>query len=124
VHDFRRLQVWQRSQELFVAVDGLTRSFPRADRGVLAGQLRRAALSIAANIAEGCGKSAPKEMLRFLEIAAGSATEAESHLLLATDLGYIHRKQSEAMLEEITVIRRMLFRLRGSLSSRPPSPNS
>ena len=123
MHDFRRLQVWQRSRELFVAIDRLTRSFPRADRGVVAGQLRRAALSIAANIAEGCGKNAPKETLRFLEIAAGSTAEVECHLLLATDLGYVHPKQSEALLDQIAAIRRMLFRLRGSLANRPPSPS-
>ena len=118
MHDFRRLLVWQRSRELFVAVDRLTRSFPRSDRGVVSSQLRRAALSIPSNIAEGCGKNAPKETIRFLQIAAASVTETESHLVLATDLGYVHAKQSEALLDQIVSIRRMLFRLTKSLADR------
>ena len=63
VHDFRRLHVWQRARELFVAIDRLTRTFPRSDRGVVATQLRRAAFSIPNNIAEGCGKDSVKETL-------------------------------------------------------------
>jgi four helix bundle protein len=121
MHDFRRLLVWQRARELFVAVDRLTRSFPRADRGVLSSQLRRAALSIPSNIAEGCGKNAPKETIRFLQIAAASVTETESHLVLATDLGYLHPKQSEALLDQVESIRRMLFRLTKNLADRPPT---
>jgi len=121
MHDFRRLLVWQRARELFVAVDRLTKTFPRSDRGVLASQLRRSALSIAANIAEGCGKNSLRETLRFLEVAAGSVTETENHLLLATDLGYIHQKTSDALIEQIVAIRRMLFRLRKNLAERAPT---
>jgi four helix bundle protein len=122
VHDFRRLLVWQRARELFVAIDRTTRSFPRSDRGVLASQLRRSALSIAANIAEGCGKNSQREMLRCLEVAAGSVTETENHLLLATDLGYAHPKASDALIDQIVAIRRMLFKLRKSLADRPTIP--
>jgi four helix bundle protein len=121
MHDFRRLLVWQRAREFFVAVDRLARSFPRSDRGVVSSQLRRAALSIPSNIAEGCGKNAPKETIRFLQIAAASVTETESHLVIATDLGYVHSKQSEALLDQIASIRRMLFRLTKSLADRPPT---
>lgn len=124
MHDFRRLQVWQRARELFVAIDRVGRTFPRSDRGVVASQLRRSALSIAANIAEGCGKNSSRETLRFLEIAAGSVTETENHLLLATDLGYVHPKSSDALIEQIVAIRRMLFRLRKNLSERPPTSGS
>jgi four helix bundle protein len=75
-------------------------------------------LSIPANIAEGCGKTAPKETIRFLQIAAGSVTETENHLLLATDLGYVDPKTSDALVERVVAIRRMLFRLTQSLSQR------
>jgi four helix bundle protein len=121
MHDFRRLQVWQRARELFVAIDRVARTFPRSDRGVVASQLRRSALSIAANIAEGCGKNSSRETLRFLEVAAGSVTETENHLLLATDLGYVHPKSSDALIDQVVAIRRMLFRLRKNLSERPPT---
>ena len=118
MHDFRRLQVWQLSKSLFVAIDASTKSFPRSDRGVLANQLRRSALSIPTNIAEGCGKSSPRETVRFLQIAAGSVTETESHVLIATELGYIHPKASAELIDKVVSIRRMLCRLANSLSER------
>jgi four helix bundle protein len=118
MHDFRRLQVWQRARELFVAVDRLAKTFPRSDRGVVASQLRRSTLSIASNISEGCGKNSFKETVRFLDVAAGSVAETENHLVLATDLGYVHPKQSEALLDQVISIRRMLFRLRKNLAER------
>lgn len=124
MHDFRRLDVWQRARELFVVIDRLTRTFPRSDHGTLAGQLRRSALSIAANIAEGCGKSSPKETVRFLQIAAGSATETESHILLAADLDYLNSKSSEALLDQVVAIRKMLFRLTKTFSDRAQNTGS
>jgi len=121
MHDFRRLQVWQLSRELFVEINGLTRAFPSTDRGIVAGQLRRSALSISANIAEGCGKNSPKETIRFLQIAAGSVTETESHLVLSSDLGYIPPKAAELLLARASSIRRMLYRLVKSLEARAPT---
>ncbi|MDB4881381.1 MAG: four helix bundle protein [Gemmatimonadetes bacterium] len=118
MHDFRRLHVWQKSRELFGAVDKLTRTFPRSDRGVVAGQLRRSAFSIPTNIAEGCGKSSPKETVRFLQIAAGSVNETESHIVMATDLGFIRPKLSEELLVQVVSIRKMLFRLSKHFSQR------
>jgi len=120
MHDFRRLMVWQRGRELFVAVDRLARQFPRADRGVLASQLRRSTLAIPSNIAEGCGKESKKETIRFFQVAQASVAETESHLVMASDLGYLHPKQSEALLDQVASIRRMLFRLTKNLRDRPP----
>jgi four helix bundle protein len=121
MHDFRRLHVWQRARELFVAVDRATRSFPRSDRGVVATDLRRAAFSIPNNIAEGCGKNSVKETLRFLQHAAGSVAETENQLLIATDLGYIHPRTGDALVEQAVAIRRMLFRLSQSLGDQGPN---
>ena len=117
MHDFRRLHVWQRSRELVVALDPLTKRFPRSDRGVVAGQLRRAALSIPANIAEGCSKSSRKETIRFLQIAAGSARETESHLLIAADLGYLPTRACEELMGNVKSIQRMLI---GLIAKLPP----
>jgi four helix bundle protein len=111
MHDFRRLVVWQLSREFAVSVHGVTRSFPRSDRGVVAGQLRRAALSIPANIAEGCGKGSPRETLRFMNIAAGSVREVESHILIAADLHYLDCQTRDSLLSTTTSIGKMLFRL-------------
>ena len=120
MHDFRRLKVWQLSRELAVATDDLTRRFPRADRGVVAGQLRRAALSVPANIAEGCGKSSRKDTVRFLQVALGSAKEAENHILIASDLHYVHPKACEEMLAKIFSIQRMLIGLMRNLPDEAP----
>jgi four helix bundle protein len=117
MHDFRRLVVWQRSRELAVALDRSTRRFPRADRGIVAMQLRRAALSVPANIAEGCGKSARRETIRFLQIASGSATEVENHLLIASDLHYLDHSEREGYLGQIKSIQRMLA---GLIKNLPP----
>ena len=111
MHDFRRLAVWQRSRELAVAIDRLTRAFPRRDRGVVGSQLRRAALSIPAAISEGCGKSSRKETIRYLQIASGSASERENHLCLASDLEYLTAEVRERYLGEVKTIRRMLAKL-------------
>lgn len=107
--------MWQRSRELAIAIDSLTRAFPRSDRGVVAGQLRRAALSVPANIAEGCGKSSRKETIRFLQIASGSASETEHHLLIAGDLGYISAKSREELTGVTKSIQRMLVGLMDKL---------
>jgi len=111
MHDFRRLRVWQRAREFAIGIDRLTRAFPRRDRGVVGGQLRRAALSIPATISEGCGKGYRKETIRYLQMAAGSASEAENHLLIASDLGYMNPEVRERYLGELKTIQRMLAKL-------------
>jgi four helix bundle protein len=108
MHDFRRLHVWQRSRELAVALDAATRHFPKCDRGVVAGQLRRAAFSIPSNIAEGCGKGSRKETIRFLQIASGSAHETENHLMIAADLGYLSPAALDELGGQLKSIQRML----------------
>lgn len=114
--------MWTKARELAVAIDVLTRKFPRTDRGVMAGQLRRAALSVPSNIAEGCGKGSRKETVRFLQIAAGSARELESHLEIAADLGYLHPVQREQHLNQTRSIQRMLAALTKKLSSDESNP--
>ena len=115
MHDFRRLSVWQRAREFAVCADRLTRAFPRRDGGVVGGQLRRAAISIPSNIAEGCGKSSRKETIRFFQIASGSATEAENHLLIASDLGFVSEEVRERSLGELKIVQRMLAKLIANL---------
>jgi len=111
MHDFRRLEVWCRARDLVIAVDTAIRGFPRTDRGLVAAQLRRAVLSIPANIAEGCGRNSRNETIRFLRIAAGSAAEAESHLEIAAAMRYIATTEHESLIGELTRIQKMLFRL-------------
>jgi four helix bundle protein len=112
MRDFTRLAIWQRSRALAAELVALNmrRTSHRAP-GLLS-QIRRAAMSIPANIAEGCGHDSPQEFVRFLSIAVGSATELESHLLLARETGLIARPRVDALLAETIAIRRMTDRLR------------
>jgi four helix bundle protein len=87
------------------------------DRGIVAGQLRRAALSIPANIAEGCGKSSRRETIRFLQIASGSARETEHHLIIAADLGFVSPRAREELTDDAKSIQRMLVALMNKLPS-------
>ncbi|MEO8564487.1 MAG: four helix bundle protein [bacterium] len=115
MHDFRKLRVWDLSRDLAVAVERASRAFPRSDHGVVSSQLRRAMISIPANIAEGCGKSSRKETLRYFQIAAGSAAEVENHLLIASEFGYLNVGAREELLGQLKSIQRMLFKLMKNL---------
>jgi four helix bundle protein len=87
--NFRDLQVWGKAHVLALDVYRLTARFPREELFGLTSQMRKCSASIAANIAEGCGRRGNAEFHRFLQIAAGSASELEYHILLARDLGYL-----------------------------------
>ena len=85
-----------------------TRSFPRDELYGLTSQLRRGATSIPANIAEGCGRSTERDLARFLDIAAGSGSELEYHLLLSRDLNLLEQQAYEGLHGRITEVKRML----------------
>jgi four helix bundle protein len=86
VKNFRELKVWQQAHQLTLSVYRVTVTFPREELYGLTSQLRRSCSSIAANLAEGCGRSGDAEFARYCSIAMGSASETEYHLLLARDL--------------------------------------
>ncbi|HLF77604.1 MAG TPA: four helix bundle protein, partial [Dehalococcoidia bacterium] len=89
MRDFRKLDVWDRAHKLTLSIYSVTGSYPRDEVYGLTSQTRRAASSIPANIAEGCGRESNADLARFLHIAFGSASELEYHLILARDLEYI-----------------------------------
>ncbi len=89
IQDFKNLRVWQLSRELAVAAYHASSSFPKAERYGLASQLRRAATSIAANIAEGANRGSDRDFARFLRMAVASTSELESPLSIAHGLGYL-----------------------------------
>ena len=109
--DFRKLMVWQKAHELTLSVYQDTTSFPVDERFGLTSQLRRASASIAANIAEGCGRDGDAELERFLTIATGSASEVEYHLLLARDLELLAEADDRRNNEQICELKRMLASL-------------
>jgi len=86
IQNFRNIQVWQKAHELTLQVYKATKTFPKEEIYGLTSQMRRAALSIPCNIAEGCARSTDADFARFLDIAIGSASEVECQLLLARDL--------------------------------------
>ena len=106
--DFRQLKVWQKAHQLTLAIYQVTASFPREEIYGLTAQMRRAAASIPANLAEGCGRNSDAELARFSSIAAGSASELEYHLLLARDLNLIQLNDYPLLAEQIVEIKRML----------------
>jgi four helix bundle protein len=87
--NFRELVVWSRAQDLALAVYRSTNTFPKEERYGITAQMRRAAVSVSSNIAEGCGRQGDREFARFLQIARGSVRELECQLLLSRDLGYL-----------------------------------
>ena len=89
MRNFVDLIVWQKAHELTLGVYEQSKVFPKAEMFGITSQLRRSSSSIAANMAEGCGRDGNKESIHFLQIARGSASETHYHLMLARDLGYI-----------------------------------
>ncbi len=105
---FRDLQIWEKAHQLTLAVYAATAGFPRAELYGLTSQIRRASSSIPANIAEGCGRSGDNELRRFLEIAMGSASELEYHLLLAKDLKMLDESRYSQLNQQVCELKRML----------------
>ena len=115
IRSHRDLKVWQLGMDLAETVYEITRSFPREETYGLTSQLRRAASSIPANIAEGNGRDSSKEYLRHLSIAVGSLCEVETFLLLALRLNYVTEKQTQSFLELLEEEGRMLRGLQASI---------
>jgi four helix bundle protein len=110
------LDVWQLSKDLAVDAYRATLNFPRTEQFSLVDQIRRAAVSVPANIAEGCGRGTTREMIRSLRIARGSLSELHSHLIIASELGFLHG--DAPMFEYVGRVHRMLNGLIGSLQRK------
>jgi four helix bundle protein len=106
-----KLRVFHEAEEVALEVYELTRSFPHAERFGLGQQMRRAAISIGSNIAEGCGRSGARDLTRFLDIALGSATELEFQLRLAHRFGHVDSTRHESVSDSVRRVERMLTRL-------------
>ncbi|MCG3113825.1 MAG: four helix bundle protein [Candidatus Manganitrophus sp. SB1] len=106
--DFRELKVWEKGHELTLSIYQATLSFPKEERYGLTSQIRRSSASIPANIAEGCGRFGDAEFARFLQIAMGSASETEYHILLARDLKFIKDEDYRHLEQQVIEVKRML----------------
>ena len=118
MQDYRNLKVWEKAHQLTLVIYKVTSQFPKEELYGLTSQVRRACSSIPANVAEGCGRNSDAELARFLQIAMGSASELDYHLLLARDLKFISMKDYEPLATELSEVRRMLNTFIQKLSSR------
>ena len=123
MQDYTKLKVWQKSHALTVSMYNVTGVFPNHEVFGLTTQIRRAAFSIPANIAEGCGRGANPELRQFLYVALGSASELEYYILLAKDLHFFTDKQFEALQPRVNEIKRMLAGLIETVSKHALQPN-
>jgi four helix bundle protein len=106
--DFRELQVWHKAHKLTLAVYKASAGFPKEEIYGLSAQIRRAVVSIATNIAEGCGRGTTKELKQFLQISMGSASEVEYQILLSHELGYLDSKDYGDLDSGIQEVKKML----------------
>lgn len=119
MQSYKELIVWQRSVELVVSVYQLTEKFPKSELFGLTSQMRRAAVSIPANIAEGYGRKHRPEYTQFVRIAFGSGAELETHLLIAEKLGFTNNEEALATKNLLNETMRMLNKLISSLVAKP-----
>lgn len=105
------LDVWKESIELIKLIYNLTSNFPKEEMFNLTSQIRRAAVSVASNIAEGCVKSSKKELLRHLDIALGSLSELETQLTISKKIGFINDIEFSPLSSKIETIMKMLINL-------------
>ena len=123
VKDFRVLLVWQKSMLLVKEIYVFTIDFPKHEVYGLTNQIRRSAISVPSNIAEGHGRESPKEFARFLRIARGSLSELQTQLYLSDNLDYIQTDQFNKLLEASDEIGRMLRGLQNTLDSQLSAHN-
>ncbi len=120
IKSYKDLMVWQKGMSLAEMIYQITAGFPKAELYSLTDQMRRAAVSVVSNIAEGKGRDSRQEYLRFLSIAQGSLSELETQLLLSIRLRFLSEQEAKAPLSLCDEIGRMLSTMRTRLKT--PSP--
>src|SRR5580658_250534 len=118
IRSYRDLRVWQRGMELVEAIYVITQSFPKQEMYGLSSQVRRAAVSIPANIAEGHSREHTKEFRNFLSMAQGSISELETELEIATRLGYLPAEQFSQLMAQVAGLAKQVRALREALAKR------
>lgn len=118
--DYRDLKAWNASRELALATYQMTAHFPTAERFGLVAQMRRAAVSVMSNIAEGAGRGSDRQFVPFLRIASGSLRELESQAILALDLGFVSASAHEELSRASMTAGRLLSGLLKSVEGRAP----
>jgi len=120
--NYRDLKVWQKSYRLCLDLYRITKTFPKEERYGLTSQIRRSAVSIPSNIAEGYGRKTTADYLRSLYIAYGSVCELETQVLLSGDLNYVNKENLKALKDDTEEVERMLKVLIKSLEIKRLDP--
>ncbi|AZI68876.1 MAG: four helix bundle protein [Cloacibacterium normanense] len=115
MHNYKKLNVWISSISLVKNIYNLTRKFPKEEMFVLTQQLRRAAISIPSNIAEGAGRNSNAQFKNFLQISIGSCFEVETQLIISKELEYISEEELETISKELDSIMKMNHNLQKTL---------
>lgn len=108
-YNYKNLDVWKESRKLVSIIYLLTKEFPEDEKFGLISQIKRAAISIPSNIAEGLGRNSKKETKQFCFIAKGSLYEVETQLYLALDLKFVEEQQMEEVLNQLTTVRKLII---------------
>ena len=119
--NFKELKVWQKGIELVAIVYKITSSFPEEEKYGLSAQMRRAAVSIPSNIAEGHLRKTAKDFKQFLSIARGSCAELETQIIIAHKLGFIHDNNFNILFPKIEELSKMLSSFYSKINSKPPT---
>jgi len=115
MHNFKELNVWKIGIDLVTDIYQITNTFPKSETFGLTSQIRRSAISIPSNIAEGAGKSSKKDFSRFLEMAYSSSCELETQLIIANKLAYLDKQQFNLISKKLISIQKMLYKLINSM---------
>ena len=118
MQNYKNLRVWEDAHALVLEIYNATRSFPNDERYGLTSQIRRAAVSIPSNIAEGTGRGSDADFARFVQFAVGSISEVDYQLLLARDLNYVSTEAYAALNDQLEIVRRMTIALLKTLRAR------
>ncbi len=108
VESYRDLEVWKQTKDLVTNIYRVTKTFPKDEQFGLVNQLRRAAISIPSNIAEGCGRNHFKDSTQFFFISRGSLYEVETQIIIAFDLGYLTESEQAGIIDKIKSCKRLL----------------
>ena len=101
MRNFRELEIWKEARFLVKDIYTISKALPKSERFGLVSQINRCAISIPANIAEGCGKYSNKDFSRFLQISLGSAYELETHIILCLDLNFVPKEETVPIIDKI-----------------------
>lgn len=117
MHNFKELKVWQKARTLVKEIHLILRSFPEDEKYGIISQIKRASVSIPANIAEGTGRITDKDFSRFLDIATGSSFELETLIILSLDLEFLKKSDHDRIIKDLEEIQKMIYSLKARLQS-------